>query len=868
MKSVFNTFLICFLVAFFDVHAQESLDFQQLKGENLSTQSITYAIQQDSLGNVWVASEEGVLKHNSKFYKVYNTYNGLPESLNNRINTILVDTKQRIWIGLEKGVCLYNRKKDKFELVKSEESLNPSLITSFTEDANHNIWVAAFNGLWKINNRDNTLKRIIANQNILAIESEEDRVYFSTPKGILNVKYDSTDMTLLSDSDAVKDITSIKAFKESLFLGTSNGKILNLNLKNFTLKSESLSEKLSTIIKDVEVDEKNNIYVATDGAGLFYLDEHFKILNNYKENPDNASSISSNGIYDIEIGREGILWLATYGGGINYYNANKLPFKKIKHELNNPNSLKVDFTRAIAEDNNGKLWFGTKNGLSILNQNNNTWKHISKLSNQSVYQDIVLALQPDDEYMWVGTYNNGLYKININTYNVKTVNIQTEESFVKKIYSIYKDKNSNVWFGGISGQLTVMKNDKTFDFYPILNIKHITEDQNGNILASGRNGVYRIKPDKKQFELIEALKPDKEQLAYATVNTTSIFNDQLIVATNGSGILFYNAKKDRVNKLNVSHGMPSDIIQAIIPSTKSTLWASTTKGLTKITFKEQDTTIHVFDKNDGVSSTEFNYGSFSKLSDSLFVFGGTDGVTMFNPFEIEEKEENPYVVFDKFKLFNKPVLPGTELLPNHINETDFIELKSDQNSIEIDFTGILHNTSSRVKYSWKLEGFNDTWSAPTSNNFATFTNLNSGEYTFKVKAANKFGFFGPEKQLKIIINSPWWATNKAIFAYILLAIGLFYVVYHFTSIMIKKKNADQQINFFNNITHEIKTPLTILMSSLENVTENTEDNQDSNKRIKTTVKRINSLFEQMLNFHKVTSQDELLQDILPLNLDE
>lgn len=868
MKALLSTFLICFFLAFFDAKSQESLDFQQLKGENLSTQSITYAIQQDKLGNVWIASEEGVLKHNSKFYKIYNTYNGLPESLNNRINTILVDSGQRIWIGLERGVCLFNKKKDRFELIKSEQSLNPSLITCFIEDSNLNIWVAAFNGLWKINYEDNTLKRIIAGQNILALECHKDRVYFSTPKGLSSIKHDGTDMTLLSDSNTLKDITAIKASKESLFLGTSKGEILKLNINNFTIKSVNLSEKSSTTIKDIEVDHKNNIYVATDGAGLFYLDDYFNVLNNYKEHPDNPSSISSNGIYDIEIGKEGILWLATYGGGINFYNAGKLPFKNIKHELNNPNSLKIDFTRAIAKDSKGKLWFGTKNGLSILNKKNNTWKHIGKLSDQSIYEDIVLSIHPDDNYMWVGTYNNGLYKINIDNYNVQTLNVKAEDKFVKKIYSIYKDKKSNLWFGGISGQLTVIKKDQKLDFYPISNIKHITEDLHGNILASGRNGVYRIKYDKKEFELIDILKPDKDKLAYTTVNSVNVFDNQLIVATSGSGILFYNAQNNRINKIDVSRGMPSDIVHAVMPSGKSSFWASTSKGLAKIAFRKQDTIIHVFDKNDGLSSTEFNYGSFLKLSDSLFVFGGTDGVTMFNPFKIKEKKENPFVVFDNFKLFNKPIHPGTELLPYHINETQAIELKSNQNSIEIDFTGILHNTSSHVTYSWKLEGFNDKWSTPSTNDFATFTNLNSGAYVFKVKAANKFGFFGPEKQLKININAPWWVSNKAIFTYFLLAVALFYLAYHLTSIMIKKKNADQQINFYNNITHELKTPLTLLMSSLENITESIEDNKDSNKRIKTTVKRINSLFGQMLNFHKVTSQDELLQDILPLNLED
>jgi signal transduction histidine kinase/DNA-binding response OmpR family regulator len=144
--------------------------------------------------------------------------------------------------------------------------------------------------------------------------------------------------------------------------------------------------------------------------------------------------------------------------------------------------------------------------------------------------------------------------------------------------------------------------------------------------------------------------------------------------------------------------------------------------------------------------------------------------------------------------------------------------------------------------------------------------LNPGTYFFKVKANNKFGDFSDIRQLRIEIEMPWWATNQAYLLYLIAFAILLFGIIHFTSVIVKKKNADEQIDFFNNITHEIKTPLTILISSLDNVTENLNSEDDSKKRIKTTVKRINALFEQMLNFQKVTSADHLDQDITKLDV--
>ena len=172
---------------------------------------------------------------------------------------------------------------------------------------------------------------------------------------------------------------------------------------------------------------------------------------------------------------DGILWVATYGGGVNYYNSKKLPFIKVQHQLNNKNSLSSNFTRSIVKDKNGHLWFGTENGLSIWNREKNTWKHIERFNKTYKSQVIVLALEADENYIWVGTYNDGLFKININTLAITSFNdLIGDSDLIRKIYTIKKDSKGNIWVGGIEKDLISISPKNEIIKFPILHIKTIT----------------------------------------------------------------------------------------------------------------------------------------------------------------------------------------------------------------------------------------------------------------------------------------------------------------------------------------------------------------------------------------------------------
>lgn len=859
--------LVCLLFLSVALVAQEEFNFERLSANNFPTQSITYAIQQDSIGNVWIASEEGVLKYNSKTIKVYNTYNGLPETVSNRIYSLFVDSQQRVWSGMENGICVLDKSKDVFEIIKSESDQNPTLINEIIEDDNGIIWIGGYNGLWKLDPLSFKVELVLGNINIVALHSVKDTILLGSVSGlsVYNTKSKSLSGIPIINDCSVWHIGSIDS---KILVGGADGHIFEIDNSLSEVNEINLENKTHFPITDILKGPDGNIIIGTDGDGLYYLNSSYKTLNHFTENVDNSTSIPSNGVYDLEYNKmTNVLWIATYGGGVGYYNFLKKPFKRIQHIVNDRNSISTNFSRSIETDKEGKIWFGTTKGISIWNPKNNRWKQLVNLSDHPDFKrDIILALENDNEVMWAGTYNNGLFKINTSNYSIQRVSPNKENDIViAKVYAVEKDNKGQIWVGGVDSDLYKIKN-KDIERYPIRQIKSIIQSKSGDIFAAGRYGVFKINPLNKQFSLIEEIKPDKSKLAYATVNSITEFGEHLILGTNGSGLVFFNYENREVKKIDLTSGLPSDIVQGVIIENDHTIWASTTRGLAEIQFTSSDTLINIFDKNDGLASTEFNYGSYKKINDTLLAFGGIEGITIFNPKDIIRSTDKPNLVFDDFKLFNKSLQPGTEPLGQHIDQTKNLRLKSNQNSIEIRFTGILHNSSSKVKYSWMMEGFNDKWSVPSTDNYATFTNLNSGDYRFKVKAFNKYGEAGQERVLEFQILSPWWATNKAILLYILMATGLIFLAVHLTRIMINKKNAEEQIHFFNNITHEIKTPLSILLSSLENVSDKKDQNKQSIGQAKSTIKRINALFEQMLNFHKVTSDNSLSLNVTEIDL--
>ncbi len=696
-----------------------------------------------------------------------------------------------------------------------------------------------------------------------------EKLLVGTEEGlrVFNLETEQFYGTPVADLSADLIINSITATQQGYLAGTEQAGIFAVasDFGTFTKKQIKGFAAEAFTVQKILPEENGNIYIATDGFGLLYVDADFNLLREYTNDVNNPQSISGDGIYDLLIGNEDILWVSTYSGGLNKLKLSENYFSTVSHKINEPNSIAQNFTRSILQDAEGNMWYGTKRGISLYDAAADKWQHFSLPPGSSPVP--VLSMKEDGNFVWAGTYGKGAFKIDkktLATQRYSPESVPARRIALSHVYSVLPDRNGNVWLGGIRENLHKIAADGRISTYPVSQIRSIIESKNGGILIGGKNGVQRIVGE--NIEDYKGLKSGNNGLTYITISgIAEQKNGNIAVATNGSGLVIYNPRNKQIQKINISNGLPSDVVQGLLFDAEENLWVSTTRGLAQIIFTKGEPRIRVYDKGDGVSSSEFNYGSYVRLRDGRLAFGGTEGVTIFDPEEIKMQREIPQVVLEDFRLLTGE--NDTLVRDFNVKTTNEIELTYRENTLTIQFAGVLHSNPEKVRYSWRMLGLNDNWSQPTKQNNVNFTNLSPGDYTFQVKAANRDGVFSEPETLKINIAAPWYATPTAYFLYFLLLAALIAALVHFSNVLIKKRNADEQIAFFNNITHELKTPLTILLSDLESSDERGEDSNDrTNRKVKSTVKRLNILFDQLLNYNKVTSGHYQAADVTPIKL--
>lgn len=852
-KTYFNLFLIILLFNVIRLNGQTSFVFDKLSSDKGLSQSIIYAVSQDKIGNIWLATEEGVVRYNSKDAFVYDRNKGLPNTINNRILCLFIDSNDKIWIGTENGICLFNKEFNKFERIS--EDLISVPVKKIIQDESKNIIFGTEMSIWQITHQ---FDKYIATKRVSECIPEsllllKKNLFYSNQNGafILNLNNNISSKIPLLPESIYKQISSIKIIEDIVFIGTKKGQLFGTDF-NFSKITKILEIKSNTI-KDI-IKYNNNYYVAVDGGGIIVLNSNLKKIKQYFHDEDISTSLSSNGVYNLFVDKQGLFWVTTFGGGLNIYNPLKSNFTIIRHIINKQNSLHTNFCTSFLDVGNNIIWFGTKNGISIWNRISNQWKYIKSLNNND-FSDNVLTMTLDGDNVWVGTYNNGLYKVNLNNFNTIHYDINEvsdKKIGVSKVFKVFMDSSGTIWVGGIDGKLTSIQKNNKITIFNLSQVRDIFQDGEKGIICVGRNGVHLVNKINKLSE-ITTLTKAKKKFDFVSVNC-GILNkrNQYVFGTKGGGVLFYDPKKNTISKFTTENNLPSDVVQGIIELNKDQYWVITTKGLSLIKTINNISEVINFNQSDGLASNEFNNKAIAKLKSNEIIVGGISGVTLFDPSKIQLQKDFPKVVFEDLLLFNKVVKPGEDGLVKQLDQTKNLVLKYSQNSIEIRFAGILYGFNSKVKYTWILEGFDDKWSEPDYNTQVNYTNLNHGDYIFKVKASNKDGIWGEIRTLNITIKRPWYATIVAYFIYFVLFLGLFFVTIYFTKLLEIKKNREEQINMLNNITHEIKTPLSILISSLENY-EN--DHSFKKNKLQPTIDRLNSLIKQMLNFNIVTSEN-------------
>ncbi|MFD0991187.1 response regulator [Mariniflexile jejuense] len=882
MKHVLPLILsILFLTPFFSVSQNEH--FINLTREDGLASNFVRVIYQDSYGYMWFGSDNGLNRYDGINMDLYRNNRADKSSLtNNYVVDILQTSKGKLLICTTNSVDVFNYKTEKFK--------NVTLIDDITykgiiETENNEIWVLSKNNIVNIFNSN---LEPIDSLNLLTLK--KNRKPFENHINVF--KYDKNNLVIHFEDDGFY--------------------LLNLKTKKLSYLAHDIIPNSTHIIKIYPISKSEfwifslfGVFVVKNGV----LTERF-----VEGDIKNGESLTSNFILDFKIMPNNEYWLFTDGGGINIYNTTTKKFRYIVNDLNNNHSLASNFIYSAYIDHNSSLWLGTvKNGVSQLDDDNpfSTYKVTSTEKNQKFDIPVTSIFLDSKNRVWVGSDGKGLYKFEDNilkqviydesikiiscinqiasnililgTYNngVSTFNI-TENKLINQNYinqelnldtritfiekddnSFYIGGNKVVRFNKLNNALLI-KPDYNFTQNNIraLSFKPISKDAS---IFGNASGLYKYSNNK--FEIISNL----------TKKVYSIWKykgDKYWLATN-NGLALIDIKTNKTIFYGTESGLNNETINSLFAYNSKNLWLGTGQGISKFDIETKNFTNYTY--KDGFIDNSFKSLKSLKLNDGRLVFGGEKGLLVFHPDSIKTKTKINKVIFTKLFINHKKLTPNEDkIITEPLEQTKLITLNRKDKVVTINFTAFNLKYAKNIKFSYKLEGYNNEWSI-TKERSLTYMNLSPGTYTLKVKASSLSGLWDESySSITLKVLPAWWQTIWFKILVISFIIFIIFIInktilnkerlkrdFEFEKKTLKEQNEldEKQLEFFTNLSHEIRTPLSLIISPVESIIKETTNLNIKNNLslIQKNALRINRLINRGVDFRKTQFKEPDIQ---------
>ncbi|HYG38300.1 MAG TPA: two-component regulator propeller domain-containing protein [Cytophagales bacterium] len=769
---------------------ERDLKFSHLTVEDGLPSNTVNAVIKDSRGFIWMATENGVCRYDG--YTFINFRSDEEDSFSIQSNIVYVvyeDNKQRIWVGSEKGLDLYNRDTDRFE----GHFFSGISMRSIYQDKSNKLWVGGDKGIYLYDEErkefkkpfphlfDNT-KEVYNTVSSIA-QDKSGNLWMGTPQGIYvynfgNKKFkryinDPKDPRSLSANDIRKIITDQN---QQIWIATYGGGINAFNSTTGTFKrylnnpeeNNSLSNNLTQSIWE---DETGKIWIGTDGNGIDVFDPDKKTFRHFLHTSYNSKSLNNNVIRCITGDGRGGVWVGTYAGGINFFNQNAEAFVHYKV----PTFNGISSVMAFSEDKKGNIWIGTDGGgLSYFDRSLGKFTnyiHIKRKKNGLSDNRIMSLLIDHQENLWIGTYLGGLCRFNPQTNTFTTYSTNDKSSLSDNIiWCLLEDSKKRIWAGTNHGLNLYDQEKNKFTPYTIVNsnlsnnmVRSLHEDSEKRIWVATQDGLNLFDEKTKDFIVIRNEPNKANSLSSNWIKTiNSDYQGNLWVGTFEGGLNVFEESKNAFISFKEKNGLPDNMISGILGDERGNLWIATRKGLARLEIKTGK--IKSYFVNDGLQDNHFNHNAFLKTRKGEFLFGGSNGFSLFVPEEALNTQHNefpPQLALTGFKIFNKevPINHSASPLKKHINETTNIVMPYHQSVLTFEFVALNFIKPERNQYAYRLLGFENNWNYIGNKRSATYTNLASGEYTFEVKASNNEGVWSTQNiNLKITIMPPFWET--------------------------------------------------------------------------------------------------------------
>lgn len=815
---------------------QNAVQFNHLSIEDGLSQSTVQAILQDSRGYMWFGTQDGLNKYNGYDITVYKSDLEDTTSISdNDIRELYEDEDGRLWIGTQsRGLNLYDREKDRFihyEAISEDWwTLTASSVWSILEDSNGIFWVGTSYGLNIMNRETGRVQRIYAEENnpetlsdnqiTVLFEDSNNTLWVGTANGLNRYsREDSTFTRFLHGSGNRQDDNSyyIRAINEddngNLWVGTEESGLLQFNPETGDFRSFTYNENDPQSISDNSVfsileNQEGNLWIGTGNGGLNLLDLDDYTFSQFRHRPENPQSLSNDGINVIYRGEDEILWIGTFAGGVDYIDPDPSLFSHYKNEPVNPRSLSNNIVQSFYEDHNGNIWIGTDGGgLNRFYTETGEFEHYRHRPGQdnTISSDVILDINGTEKGLWLGTYGGGISLFNpesgrFTSYRHDPNDSQSLSS--NYVFAIEEKNDGTLWFGTNLGGISILDPEAgTFRRYLANSnypnspetvgnndIRSLLEDSNGDMWIGAYGGVLnRYDEEENQFYFYDI---NQNSELYASV-VQDIYEDgqqRLWMATRGGGLKQFVRESHSFITYSEADSLPSNIVHAIEEDEAGFLWLSTNNGISR--FDPETGNFSNYEIEDGIQGREFNPSSSLRDENGYIYFGGVNGFNRFHPENAVVDSLVPPVVLTDLHLFNRSVAVGEDSpLQNHINETDVLTLDHDASVITFEFAALDYSAQKGNQFAYMLEGFDQEWNYIGELRRATYTNLNPGEYIFRVKAANSDGVWDESGiSLPIVITPPFWQTSWFMFLMVMVLAGIIYMVYWLRVRAIRKRN--------------------------------------------------------------------------------
>ena len=878
----------------------KNYQFNNFSSDHGLPQTVFEAILQDKKGYMWFGTRQGLIKYDGYTFTNFqfepNNKNSLPDQ---SVYRLCEDSLGNIWLssGSYPLLSKYNQHSGRFTVYRHDDhnkfSLPAATVKCMLSEENGQLWIGTEAGLYyyeaaldrMINFSAISSDTLLGNSISCLLKDGSGKLWIGTGTGV-NI-YDPGSRKLKPFNPANKDypanpiITSMLVdHTNCLWIGIKGKGIYWYNpytnsSKLFSHDGNNPNSLSSDVVNSIIEDQYNDIWIGTYGGGISLYQSATANFKNYRADISNNHSLATDHVLTLCEDRSGVLWIGTNGGGLNNLSLKNKKFnvykgwdkEYISHE---PLSL--------YKDHSGKIYMTTfGKGVQEFNSLTGKFKAFNLILPADKLASVNFcygAVEASNGNFYIVGFNSSFYILDKNTGKFKATlpeGYHQDTTYQNQFNCIVEDLEQRLWIGSNNGlKCYDIKRRKFYGVEQLYlgtnklskeGIVNLYCDHDGILWIGGSNGLELLNTSNGQ---LKTYKHTESNAATISNNTLNYFYDDkkgiVWIATEG-GLNRFNKKSEQFISFTKKDGLPGNSVVGILPDDTGSLWLSTNNGICRFTpLADNKAVFRNYDVSDGLPGDAYYYTTSVKANDGTLYFGAPGGLVAFKPEEIEDNEFFPPVVITDFTVYNKTISPNdtTGILKLPVDETKEIILAYSQNVFSFSFSALSYIHPEKNKYAYMLEKFDRDWIyTDATRRFANYTNLDAGEYIFRVKASNHDGIWNEKGiSIKLIITPPWWQTLWFKLLGILITAGVAYVIYNDR---LQKTREVRRIR--NKIASDLHDDLGATLSSISIMSELV------NQQVKDEVPQASLLLEKIGNSSRnmIESVNDMVWAINPQN---